>query len=110
LGFDGKLELPPGQLNTTGNCAHNVQHNDVLEMASEDFQAAAGLSDEWPRYIALLAIHCKIAELMSTDDSSVILIPVRGFLPANQSTNNKWETWLLTWDRRPLGSGVYSNK
>jgi hypothetical protein len=73
----GTLELP----------ALTAKHSDVLEMEREAFHAAAGLLNEWSRSITFIAVQCE--EVMSADDANVIWIPVRGFLQACQSTNDK---------------------
>jgi hypothetical protein len=47
---------------------------------------------------------------MSTDAVHAVLIPVREFLQAGQSTNDKWETWLQRpCDWRPLSGRLCCN-
>jgi hypothetical protein len=87
-------------------------------MATEAFYAAAGLPKEWPRDMTLLAVHCKIAELMCADPTRARAIripvgPVRGFLQA--PFWYKWETWLPktsapSWDWNPLRGGLCCNE
>ena len=99
--FNGLLEVPP---RTAEDC-------DILQMAREAFNAAAGLPDARPRGLKFLAVHCDIAELMSADDASGVRIGVRGFLQASLSKSHKWETWLQhSWDWRPLRGGLGGNE
>jgi hypothetical protein len=99
--FDGSLQLPP----------RTAENSDIMQMAREAFNAAAGPRNAWPRSIAFLAVHCEIAKLMSADAAHAVRIPVRGFLQAGQSRSYKWETWLPSpWDWRPLRGGLGGNE
>ena len=99
--FNGSLEVPP----------RTSEDFDILQMAREAFNAAAGLLDARPSGLKFLAVHCDIAELMSADDASGVRIGVRGFLQASKSKSYKWETWLPhPWDWRPLRGGLGGNE
>jgi hypothetical protein len=98
--FSRKLEVPP---RTADDC-------NFLQRASEAFYAAAGHRDAWPRCITFISVHCEITELMSAYAANAVLIPVRVFIQAGSSTENKWETWLPPSNRRPLRGGLCGNE
>jgi hypothetical protein len=66
----------------------------------------------WPCGITFLLVHCEITELMSADAVQSVRIPVRVFLQAGDTTNNKWETWWLPQPSHwlPLGGGLCGNE
>ena len=83
--FHGTLELPSRA---------DGRGDDVLQIATEAFYAAAGVQNDWPSGIAFLTVHCDITELMCADEAHAVRMPVRGYLQARQSKSYKWETWL----------------
>ena len=100
--FTGDMMLPP---RTSDDC-------DLLQMATEVFNAAAGPRDAWPEGITFLAVHCDFKELNDVDR---VRVPCRGFLQGKDSKSYKWESWLSVhsdsgWLWRPLRGGLGGNK
>jgi hypothetical protein len=103
--FSGNMMLPP---RTTDDC-------DVLQMATEVFNAAAGPPDARPDGITFLAVHCDFTGLNDVDPTKRVRFPCRGFLQGTQSNSYKWESWLSVasdpcWYWRPLRGGLGGNK
>ena len=104
--FHGTLELPSRA---------DGRGDDVLQIATEAFYAAAGVQNDWPSGIAFLTVHCEITELMCADEAHAVRMPVRGYLQARQSKSSKWETWLPrtsapSWDWNPMRGGLCCNE
>ena len=102
--FTGKLILPP----RTADC-------DVLQMATEVFNAAAGPPDARPDGITFLEVHCDFTGLNDIDPTKRVRFPCRGFLQGKQSKCYKWQSWLSIeadprWLWHPLRGGLGGNR
>ena len=103
--FTGNMMLPP---RTTDDC-------DVLQMATEVFNAAAGPVDARPEGMTFLSVHCDFTGLNTLDPTERVRVPCRGFLQGTDSKSYKWESWLSVaadpcWYWRPLRGGLGGNK
>ena len=99
--FNGSLVLPP----------RTAEDSDILQMAREAFNAAAGLPNARPSGINFLAVHCDITGLATADAAQEAKVYIRGFLQAGQSKGHQWETWLPhPWQWRPLRGGLGGNE
>ena len=100
--FHGSLALPP----------RTAEDSDILQMAREAFNAAAGLPNTRPSGIKFFAVHCDISELVTAPETALEgTVSVRGFLQAGASTSHKWESWLPDpWQWCPLRGGLCGNE